>query len=416
MKFPLLAVILAIILLIPHSIDAKERKTHAMSLTVFKVIEEANLLVEEGDTTQAIEIIQLAIKKRTSKYEKAQLYTLLGSIYYRNSDEANAFSSFARVLESAGGMPLMLHQQTLKTLSQLSMVKEDYESARGYCVQLIEISEDKNQLDYALLTQANYKLEDWEQALIAAAAGLDVATQQQKAPDENLLLLLNAVHYEMKAMSKMVGVLELLIKHYPKKTYILYLASVYGQLDQLDKQTVVMESLYEDGRIKEGSQLRNLASLYMSEKVPYKSALLLEKAIKEGVLDANKQNYEMLSQAWQLAAHKDESIRALAEAAKLSDNGKNYLKKAYLHFDDSNWAESEKALYQAFDKGLKENFEGEAWLLLGMTRFNMKDFDEAIEACEKAKKFKKSTKFAVQWIRYISTEKDKYNMLKAAAM
>ena len=416
MIFRLLVIILMPILLFADAVDAKDRRTYAMSLKVFKVIQEANLLAEEGDTTKAIETIQIAIKKRTSKYEKAQLNTLLGSIYYRNSDEVSAFASFAQVLESVGGMPLMLHQQTLKTLSQLSMVKEDYEKARDYSVQLIEISEEKNQLDYVLLTQAYYKLQDWEQSLIAAVAGIDIATQQKKLPDENLLLLLNAVHYEMKDLGQMVGVLELLIKHYPKQTYILYLASVYGQLDQLDKQTVLMESLYEDGRLKNASQLRNLVSLYMAEKVPYKGAVILEKAIKEGDLKVDRRNYELLSQAWQLAAHRDKSISALAEAARLSDDGRNYLKKAYLHFDGAKWAESEESLYQALDKGLADDFEGQAWLLLGMTRFNMKHFDKAIEACEKAKKFKKSTKFAVQWITYISTEQDKFNMLKAAAM
>ena len=164
------------------------------------------------------------------------------------------------------------------------------------------------------------------------------------------------------------------------------------------------------------SQLRNLASLYMSEKVPYKGALVLEKAIKDGAVEGNKRNFEMLSQAWRLAAQIPESIEALGEAARLSEDGKNYLKKAYLHFDSAQWAETEKSIFSSLDKGLDEEFEGEAWLLLGMTRFNMRQFDKGIEACEKAKTFSKSAQLAKQWISYISTEKDKYNMLKAAAM
>ncbi len=416
MKLNVVLILLLLALLTSLGVNSKDKKTYAMSLAVFKYIEHANKLVEEGNTPEAIEVINGGLKRRSSKYEKAQLHTLLGSIYYRNSEEEKAYLSFARVLESAGGMPVMMHKQTLKTLAQLSMVKEDYQKAKEYCEQLIEISEEKDQLEYALLAQAYYKLEEWQNALRAALAGLEAANQLQKTPDENLLLLLNAVHYEMKELSEMAGVLELLIKHYPKQTYILYLASVYGQLDQLNKQTVLMESLYEDGRITEGSQLRNLASLYMSEKVPYKGALILEKAIKEGVLEKNQRNFEMLSQAWRLAAHKQESIDALAEAAKHSTDGKNYLKKAYLHFDGAQWIEAEKSILQSLDKGLEEEFKGEAWLLLGMTRFNMKQFDKAVEACEIAKTFSKSTKLAGQWISYITTEKNKFNMLKAAAM
>lgn len=416
MNFRLIALFMALLLTISFGSSAKDKKTYAMSLSVFKYIEKANLLVEEGTPDEALTLLKGALEKRASKYEKAQLHTLMGSIYYRNTDEANAYTSFTKVLESAGGMPLMMHQQTLKTLSQLSMVKEDYVKAKDFCEELIAISEEKKQMDYALLAQAYFKLEEWEHSLNAALLGLETADLNKKIPNENLLLLLNAVHYEMQAMPKMVGVLEMLIKHYPKKTYILYLASVYGQLDQLSKQTVLMESLYEDGKITEGSQLRNLASLYMSEKVPYKGALILEKAINEGVLEADRRNFEMLSQAWRLASHRPESIVALGKAAKLSEDGKNYLQKAYLHFDSAQWAEAEKSIYLSFDKGLEDDFEGEAWLLLGMTRFNMKYFDKGIEACEEAKKFSKSAKLAKQWISYISTEKDKYNALKSAAM
>lgn len=124
----------------------------------------------------------------------------------------------------------------------------------------------------------------------------------------------------------------------------------------------------------------------------------------------------MLSQAWRLAAHRQESIDALDKAASLSQDGKNYLKKAYLHFDSAQWTNAEQSILLSLDKGLEDLHQGEAWLLLGMTRFNMKYFDKAIEACEQAKKYEKSQKLAMQWISYISTEKDKFNLLKAAAM
>lgn len=416
MKWLLLFCLILGILTLPSQLVAKEKKTYALSMKVFQQIEKANLLVEEENFPEALSELNELLESRSSKYEKAQINSLIGLIHYRNSDQSSAVEAFIRVLESAGNMPLALHQQTLKTLTQLSMIREDYKNSRLYCEQLIAIAEEPDQLDYALLAQSNYKLEDYNGALAAALDGRRVAYEQQKRPDENLLLLLSAVYYEKQEMHEMPAVLQEIIKYYPKSSYLLYLASIYGQLEQPDKQLVLMESLYEDGRIDKGSQLRNLASLYMSEKVPYKGALVLQKALDSGLVDSDSKNWALLAQAWRMAAQREQAIKAITQAAKLSEDGKNYLQAAYMHFDTAQWQSAEHALMLGFDKGLDDKTSGEAWLLLGMSRFKMRQFDTAIEACEKAKNFKRSAKHAEQWIDYISNEKNKFESMQAVQM
>lgn len=416
MKLFIILLLLTGLVSFQTQLHSKEKKAYAMSLKVFKEMESANLLVEEEQFEQALVALTELLEKRASKYEKAQIHSLIGSIHYRNSDSDKALVSFTKVLDSVGGMPIDLHKQTLKTLSQLNMVNEDYAKSRDYCEQLVAISDIPEQLNYALLAQANYKLEDWNGAVAAALKGREVAYEQQQDPDENMLLLLNAVYFELNAMDKMPAVLEEIIKYYPKTSYILYLSSVYGQLDRLDKQMVLMESLYEDGKLDKGTQIRNLASLYMSQKTPYSAAIVLKDALDSGMLEATQRNFEMLSQAWQLAAERNNALDALALAAELSEEGENYLKKSYLHFSLAQWNEVENSLMLAFDKGLSDKHNGEAWLLLGMTRFNLKKFNSAIEACEKAKNYKKSSKHAKQWISYIATEKRKYESMQVVIM
>jgi len=392
---------------------AVAKKSYAISLKVFKIMEEANLLVEEKQFEEALLSLTELLEKRSSKYEKAQVYSLMGSIHYRKNDLQSAIETFKKVLESAGDMPLTLHTQTLKTLAQLNLVVENYQQARDYCEQIIEIAgETLKPIDYTLLAQANYKLEDWNEALKAAKAGRELSLEMQKLPKENLLLLLNAIHFELGQMESMLGVLEELIKHYPKTSYMLYLASVYGQLDRLDKQTVLMESLYEDGRIIKGSQLRNLASLYLSENTPYKGAMVLEKALENGQMKATAANFELLAQAWRFAAEREKAISTLNEAAKLSENGDNYLQKAYLHFDMAQWKDTENTLALGFSKGLSERLEGEAWLLMGMAQFKMKEYSKALEACEQAKNYEKSLQHAESWIIYISSEQHKVESMQ----
>ena len=392
-------------------VSAKDKKTYAMSMKVFKVIEGANLLMEENKPSEAIETLKDALEKRASKYEKAQLNYLLGSFYYRQSDEKNALAYFEKVTAFKDGMPELLYKQSLKTLVQMHMVQENYAKAREYALILVEVGELPEPDNYALLAQANYKLQMWPEALGAAKTALSLETDAGKKPTENTLLLINAVYFEQKSMNDMVGVLELLIKHYPKASYVLYLSSVYGQLEQQQKQTVLMESLYENGHLDQGSQLRNLASLYIAEKVPFKGAVLLEKAIESEKIEGSVRNLEMLAQAWRLAAEDNRAIDVLGKAAALSDDGNLYLRQAYLQFDKARFKDTERTILLSMDKGLDEEKKGEAWLLLGMTRFNLKRFSEAIIACENAREFESSKKLAANWIAYISTEEEKYNAL-----
>lgn len=388
-------------------------KSYSISIKIFKSLENVYELVELEQHEEALVILQELLEKRLTLYEKAQIYSLMGSVYYKESDLPLAISSFKKVLESEDDMPLALHVRTLKTLSQLNLVIEDYQQARTYCEKVISIAGDiLKPIDYTLLAQANYKLEDWEPALQAAIDGRNLALSQQLKPKENLLLLLNAIHFELGQLEKMTGVLEELIRNYPKTNYMLYLASVYGQLERLDKQTVLMESLYEDGRITEGAQLRNLASLYLSEQAPYKGAVVLEKALQSGALEANAKNFEMLAQAWRFSAEREKAIVSLGEAAKLSDSGDNYLHKAYMHFDMAQWQDAEESLKAGFKQGISEKLLGEAWLLMGMTLFKMKEYDNAIKACEQAKNYQKSAKNAGQWISYISGEQRKVESMQ----
>jgi tetratricopeptide (TPR) repeat protein len=113
-----------------------------------------------------------------------------------------------------------------------------------------------------------------------------------------------------------------------------------------------------------------------------------------------------------LAAEREKAITTLNQAAKLSDDGDNYLQKAYLHFDMAQWKNTVNTLKLGFDKGLSEKLEGEAWLLMGMAHFKMKEYQKAIEACEYAKNYEKSLKHAQNWISYISNEQRKVESMR----
>lgn len=400
---------------VPDSFAAG-KKSYAMSKKVFIEIEKVNVFLDQDKYLDAKVVLTKLLKKRLSKYEKAQVKYMLGSIEFQQGNPVNALSDFKEVLIAEGEIPELLYIRTLKTLAQLSLIQDELKNAKTYTLKLIEVNKDKPTAEnYALLAQINYRLNDYPATVESINKSLGITSQKNKKPNENVLLLLNSAYFEMKSYQQMLPTLEQLIKLYPKPMYMLYLASIYGQLDQVDKQTVLMESLYENGDLKKSVQLINLANLYLSEKVPYKAASVLEKAIDDGVVVQNIRNLEMLSQAWMLAGNSQKSIATLALAAQKSEDGKLFFKKAYLHYNIGEWKDAEKSVFLALDKGLEKDKDiGEAWILVGMVRFNMQQFDKAILACEKALNIPSSREFALSWIKYIKSEQTKYEYMLEA--
>lgn len=405
------ALLLLVLLLITSAGHGKTG--HAISLKVFKVIDEVETLVDQGKPKQALAELKQQLKRKLTPYEKAQLYYLTGSIHYRQSDTPRAIEAFKEVLPAKGEMPDYLYQRTLKTLAQLHLVTEEFEQALHYGQLLFDQDPMANVDSHTLLAQIHYRLANYPQARQFAESARELLEQRGQYPAENLLLLQNAIYFELSLMDNMVLTLKSLLSHYPKESYLLYLASVYGHLGQTDKQTALMESLYEKGTLVHESHLIQLTNLYLAEKVPHKAALLLQRALEEQQVKLTTRHYELLAQAWMLAAHWDKASRAMGQAAKLDDTGDLYLRQAQVLFEQHQWASAKEALQLGFNKGYSQQSAGDAWLLLGMLQFQQEQFHQAILACEKAKEYDKTRRHAENWINYIGSEKAKFDAMKA---
>ena len=408
-------ILIVFVLCMSNNGFAKDIKTYAISQNVFKKVSIANKFINLEQFDEAKTVLTELFERRLSKYEKAQIWYMLASISYQVSDIPNAFSSFKHVLEFEGNIPESLLLGTLRTLAQLAMMEGSFKQARTFSEKLIDIALIPHAGDYALLAQAYYKVGLMDKAVIAIERSRKITEEALKPPKENVMVLQNAIYFSKKYLTKIVTTLNTLVEYYPKPSYYIFLASIHGQLDQINKQTIIMESLYEKGHLTKGSLLTNLASLYLSEKVPFKSAVLLEKEISAGNIKKSKRNYQMLSQAWRLAAEDQKALSALGEAAELDKDGDLYVKKAYLHYDLAEWTNAKKAIKLALNKGISEDkIKGETWLLLGMVQFNLLAYDKAIEACQSAAKYTKSTRLAERWIKYIVSEQSKFELMQVS--
>jgi tetratricopeptide (TPR) repeat protein len=253
----------------------------------------------------------------------------------------------------------------------------------------------------ALMGQGRYS-----DALQPLQSAHRVSIAKGEKPRESLLSMLASVHYEMNNLEEMRDVMALLVRYYPREQYLMNLAALHGQLGDVPRQLALVEALVDDDRLKKPTHLTMLASLFLAEGRPHKAAVLLERNIEAGRIEATVANLELLSQAWYDASDPARALPPLERAAELSDDGELYLRVARLHMDAYDWSAADRAARAALGKGgLRE--EGQAWLVRGMAKVRLEQFNEAQDMLRRAAEYDETERYAEQWLAWMTTEMER---------
>lgn len=386
--------------------------TVGMDQRVFEIMTEAQTAIEEKQPELARTQLRDLLDRKLSDYERAHTLNLLAYLEYDDGrlDAATELYREAMALED---LPPSMLMRLLVSVGQISLAGERYVDAEKYLRELLaypeqDTAQHRIYLAAALIGQKRHAaaLPELEQAISAErAAG--------RQPREQWLGMLASVHYEMNNYAAMRDVMMELVQLYPREQYLMNLAALHGQLGDSDRQLALIESMMDDGRLSRPAHLRMLANLFLAHDLPYRAAELLQREIDGGVIEANRNNLELLSQAWYMAAETRRAIPALERAAELSDDGELYLRLARLQMELQEWEAAERAGEQALAKGeLRE--EGSAWLLRGMALVRLEQFREAGTVFKRAARFEHSGDYAAQWLAYIERETESREALAAA--
>jgi len=391
--------------------DAEAKVTAAMGAKVYKVLEETQKHIDAENYDKAMgKLIPLKSSEKLSNYERAQVFNLVGYIHYLKNDYRSAAKAYERVLKLPE-LPPALRQSSLKTLSQLSLINENYSRAISAANELLDMLDKPDSNTLMVLGQAYFQLEKYKKAKGPVKQAIGISKKAGHIPKENWLQLLNGIYHNLSEYQSMIGVLNELIRYYPKKQYLQTLAGVYSELGQTRKQLSISEALYEGGHMLRSSEVRNLATLYLLHGVPYKAAKLLVNEIESGKLNAEEKILKLLSQAWVQAGEDAKAIKPLEEVARQTRDAEIYRRLGFAQFNLGLWKESEKSLKTALKiGGLKDS--GGAWLMLGMSRYRNKSYDDAIKAFSNAAKHKKHRNSAQQWIAFIEIENERRKELE----
>lgn len=393
--------------------NQQTRRVPSMREAVGKALAKAQEAAEAENWNGALAALR-EMEGRAStynEYEAAMMHYYYGFVYYSMDRHRDAINSYKRVLQAKNSIPESLEVGTLLTIGQLYFAIEDYKQSINYLNQWFAASEQVTAENYAMRGQVYYSMGDHNKALSDLNTAVSMSEKEGQVPRENWYSLQRFLYYEKNDYRNVAGVLEKMVKHYPKGEYYIQLSGIYGELKRDADQLHMMEAAYIAGALNRERELLNMAYLFMGNEMPYKAAKVLDKGIKDKKVERNSKNLETLAQAYQQARELEKTIPNLEAAAKLSDKGELYARLAGIYLDLDRNEQAVTMGNLALKKGgLKR--PDQTHIVLGMANANLKKYEAALKSLAEAKKDKRSERFAVQWISYVENEQKREKQLQ----
>jgi tetratricopeptide (TPR) repeat protein len=332
-----------------------------------------------------------------------------------------------------------------QALGQVEWARGNYDPALGYFEQAVELDTLPDQAHFAMMLQlaqlhfmegrlddALQRLDLWfcaapAEQVTAAAYVLQASIYAQQGqfpgaleainsaiamdgnPQESWYRLKLAAHYELEQYPQAAGTLEELIARWPHhRLYWVQLSQIHYKLKREERALAVLALAHRRGLLDQQADLTFLSGLYRQLNIPFKAAEVLEQGIRDGIVQSDKRHWLMAAEAWYAAAELDNSLAAYARAGQNAVDGLTDLRRGYILVDLERWSAALDALNHAFAKGgLNESQSGEAYLLRGLARFKLGDFDGAGADWSRAGRYEPSREAASQWIDYLRMERER---------
>jgi len=387
--------------------DAPKRKTRrveSIRQKHMKTFEKVNLAFEEKKMAELTTLLdKLEKDPDLNNIERAYVFNYRGNVCFDRDNLNCALTNFKKLVNIKEGVPESFQNQILYVIAQVLFSQEKFREALQYAQRWFKTQEDPTADAYALIGQAHYMLKEYTPALENTQTAITKYEAIGTAPKEPWLQILSQAYREKKQYKKMLPVLKQLVQYYPKKSYLLTMASVYNELDDQPKMTAMYQAMYDQGLLQSESEVVALAQLNMTQDNPYGASQVMQKGIKAGLVKSNLKNYRIYSQALFAAREYKEALGPLEKAASLAKDGKLYNQLGLSLIQLNQWGDAEGALRKAINKGKLTN-AGSTYISLGLAQFEQKKFKAAEGTFGTATRYEKVASDARSWINYVQAE------------
>jgi tetratricopeptide (TPR) repeat protein len=352
----------------------------------------------------AFDKLIIMTKRARGKYLKATLYQMLAQVEWARSNYDSALTNFEQAVQ-LDALPNNIHFALMYQIAQLYYMQERYDDALDkLALWLCKVPpENIKPLVYVLKASIYAQKKDWKNVVPA----IDTAISMSDTPKEAWYQLKLASYFELEQFPKAADTLEVMIQLWPdKKDYWVQLSQIYYQLKKDDEALSVIGLAYRRNMLDKQTDLMYLSNLYSNRDVPFKAAAVVQKGLEDGIVKNEKKHWTMVADAWYASDEMEKALYAYEQAGKASTAGDIDLRRGYILVDMERWEIAAEALEAALEKGgFNDRKTGEAYVLLGMSYFNLEKYSKASTAWGRAGKYAKSKKAAQQWMNHMREER-----------
>ena len=337
-------------------------------------------------------------------YEKAVMSQMLAQVEWArdNFDESLRYFETTVALDA---LPDQAHFAVMYQIATLYFMNERYdESLDKLELWMCKVPPEKITAE-AFVLKASIYAQKKEWANVAEAA--DTAISMSDDPKEGWYQLKLAAHFELQQFPKAADTLGVMIQKWPdRKDYWVQLSQINYKLERQDEALSVMALAYRRNMLDKQMDVVYLSNLYSNMDVPLKAAEVLQKGIEDGVVEATTRNWTMTADAWYAAEELEEALYAYEQAGNRSEDGEIDLRRAYILVDLERWEQASVAVNAALEKGgFSERKTGDAYVIQGMTEFNLGNFEAARSAWTNATRYPRARSSAEQWLNHMREER-----------
>jgi hypothetical protein len=300
-------------------------------------------------------------------FDRASVLQIRGAAKVSLDRYAPAIQDFEAALR-LDALPAAQNEQLRYNIAQLHFQTENYAQAVRHFNDWLAKAETPSDNAYYMLAAAHY----YQKQYANARAPIERAMQLASQPNRRHFDLANIIYSELDQKAPRTRLLQRMIEHWPaEQSYWKQLAALQMEQGQERQAFTTMELAYRSGLLTEEADLLTLAQFYSVHNNPHRGAAMLEKEMADGRVKRDIKNLELLSQMLSQAREHAKAIPVLQEAARMSDTGMLSYRLGQVMLADERYADAERALTAAIEKGnLTEAARGDVYLLLGTARFS----------------------------------------------
>ncbi len=390
--------------------DATET-SGAIDAATFEVLTKAQELTEQERFDLAVqELDKLKNNDKMNSYAKSQMWNFYAFIYASQEKYKHAIDAYKNLLAEPDA-PDGLKLTAKYTMAQLYFQIEDYASVISFMEEWLKEIPEPTATAHIMLAQAYYQGKQYDPSLHNLLKAIEITKAEGKKVDENWLRMKAGIYYEKQELKNTLAAYRELNRFYPKVSYLKQIAGLYGETGDERKRLTTFDALYLQGALTSEPDVLNLAYMYLGQETPYKAGKIMETNMDKGIIKSTSRNVETLANAWAQANEHKKAIPALEKAASQSDKGLLYARLAGVHFDAGDFTRAAEAARKADQKGGLKRIDSNR-MLMGMSYFNIKQFENALQAFRRAKQSKKSFSDARKWEQYTLRELERLRALE----